>query len=172
MQHTISIAVIGGGQCTPEEAALAEEVGREMAKRGASLICGGLNGVMEAACKGAARAGGLTIGVLPGDSAETANPYVRIPIVTGIGYARNQIVVKSARAVIAIGGAYGTLTELAYALQGNIPIVGLNTWHLSRNGKEEAGIVRAGTAAEAVEMAIRLAQGKQTGADNVQHRKG
>ncbi|MQY66860.1 MAG: TIGR00725 family protein, partial [Dehalococcoidia bacterium] len=82
------IAVIGGGSCNREEARLAEEVGRELAKRGATLVCGGLGGVMEAACRGASSEGGVTIGVLPGDDRQSANPYVRIPIVTGIGYAR------------------------------------------------------------------------------------
>ena len=99
------IAVIGGGQCSKEEAGLAEEVGREIARRSAILICGGLGGVMEAACKGASLEGGITIGILPGDNYQAANPYVQIPIVTGIGYARNVSVVKSARAVIAIGGS-------------------------------------------------------------------
>jgi len=97
------IAVIGGGDCSPQEAELAEEVGRELARHGAILVCGGLGGIMEAACKGANSQGGTTIGVLPGNNSEAANPYVQIPIVTGLGEARNVIVVKSAQAVIAIG---------------------------------------------------------------------
>ncbi|HCP60542.1 MAG TPA: TIGR00725 family protein, partial [Dehalococcoidia bacterium] len=90
------VAVIGGGQCSREEARLAEEVGRELAKQGAILVCGGLGGVMEATCKGASSEGGMTIGILPGDSRRPANRYVQIPIVTGMGYARNLAVVKSA----------------------------------------------------------------------------
>lgn len=122
------IAVIGGSDSSPEDNKLAEEVGRELAKRDVVLICGGLDGVMKAACKGASDAGGMTIGILPGDSRQSANAYVQIPIVTGIGYARNVAVVKSAQAVIAVDGSYGTLSEIAYALQGGIPVIGLNTW--------------------------------------------
>jgi len=114
------IAVIGGNQCSPQETELAEEVGRELARRGAILICGGLSGVMEAACKGAQSEGGITIGVLPGDNRQAANPYVQIPIVTGMGYARNAIIVKSAQAIIAIDGVYGTLSEIGHALQSGI----------------------------------------------------
>src|SRR4030042_7032865 len=111
----IFIAVIGASHCSAEEAANAESVGRELAKRGVGVICGGLGGVMEAVCRGAAAEGGLTIGILPGDSPRDANPYVKIPIVTGLGYARNSIVVKSPQAVIAVGGSYGTLSEIAFA---------------------------------------------------------
>ena len=124
------VAVIGGGQCSREESRLAEKVGRELARHGAILVCGGLGGVMEAACRGASAEGGVTIGILPGDNRHLANPYVQIPIVTGLGYARNAIVAKSAQAVIAVGGAYGTLSEIAHALQNNIPVIGLSTWSL------------------------------------------
>jgi uncharacterized protein (TIGR00725 family) len=148
------IAVIGGGEPSPKEARLAEEVGRELARRGAILICGGLSGVMEAACRGAASEGGLTIGILPGDSSDDANPYVRIAVVTGIGYARNMAVVKSARAVIAIGGGYGTLSEIAYALQSDIPVIGLNTWSISRNGQVDSSIVVVEDPARAVDIAL------------------
>ena len=116
-------------------------MGREIARRGAVLVCGGLGGVMEAACKGAGGEGGLTIGILPGDSRQDANPYVQIPIVTGIGYARNVAVVKSAQAVIAIDGSYGTLTEIGYALQSGIPVIGLNTWSLSIDGQADKNII-------------------------------
>ncbi len=148
------IAVIGGGQCSAQEAELAEAVGRELAKQGAILVCGGLGGVMEAACKGASSEGGVTIGILPGDNYQAANPYVQIPIVTGIGYARNIAVVKSAQAVIAIGGNYGTLSEISHALQSNIPVIGLNTWALSRNGQPDNSIIPAQSPAEAVNKAL------------------
>lgn len=148
------IAVIGGSEPSPEEAGLAEEVGRELARRGAILICGGLSGVMEAACRGAASEGGLTIGILPGDSPDDANSHVRIPIVSGIGYARNIAVVKSAHAVIAIGGSYGTLSEIAYARQSDIPVIGLNTWSISRNGQTDDSIIVAKDPAEAVDIAL------------------
>ena len=148
------ITVIGGSQCSKEEAQLAEEVGREIARQGAILVCGGLGGVMEAACKGASSEGGVTIGILPGDSRQIANPYVQIPIVTGIGLARNVIVVKSAQAVIAVGGSYGTLSEIGHALQNSIPVIGLNTWSLSRNGQQDNSIIPAQSAAEAVDKAL------------------
>jgi hypothetical protein len=148
------IAVIGDSSCSPEEAKLAETVGELLAQQGATVICGGLGGVMEAVCRGAKSDGGLTVGILPGQDSSTANPWVDIPVVTGIGEARNVIVVKSAQAVIAIGGGYGTLSEIAYALKSNIPVVGLNTWRLSRNGREDDRIIRVQTAAEAVHKAI------------------
>jgi hypothetical protein len=152
------IGVIGGGQCSAEDAKLAEAVGRGLARRGAILVCGGLGGVMEAACKGAKLAGGLTIGILPEDSRYTANPYVDIPIVTDLGYARNVIVVKSSQAVIAIHGSYGTLSEIAYALQSGIPVIGINTWSLSVDGQPDASIIPAEDAEDAVEKAIDAAK--------------
>ena len=151
------IAVIGGGECSPQEAETAEAVGREIAKRGAILVCGGLGGVMEAACKGAHSGGGMTIGILPGDRRQPANPYIQIPIVTGIGYARNVVVVKSAHAVIAVGGSYGTLSEISYALQSGIPVIGLNTWSLSRRNQQDKSIILAQTPEEAVTKALDLA---------------
>jgi uncharacterized protein (TIGR00725 family) len=152
------IAVIGGGNCNQAEARLAEEVGRELAKRGAILVCGGLGGVMEAACKGAYDEGGTTIGVLPGDNRQAANPYVSIPIVTNMGYARNVAVAKSGQAVIAIGGNYGTLSEISHALQSGVPVIGLGTWTIARNGKEDKAIIRAESAAEAVAKALKAAE--------------
>ena len=154
------IAVIGGNQCSKEEAKLAEGVGRELARRGAALVCGGLGGVMEAACRGAQSEGGLTIGILPGENPQAANPYVQVPIVTGIGYARNVAVVKSAQAVIAIGGNYGTLSEIAHALQSDIPVIGLNTWSLSRNGQLDESIIPAQNPTEAVNKALSLAKNR------------
>ncbi len=154
------IAVIGGSQCSSQEAKLVEAVGREIAKQGAILVCGGLGGVMEAACKGASLGGGLTIGILPGESRRAANPYVQIPIVTGIGYARNLAVIKSAQAVIAIGGSYGTLSEIAHALQSDIPVIGLKTWSLSRNGQLDESIIPAQSPAEAVNKALSLAKNR------------
>ncbi|GAI32262.1 unnamed protein product, partial [marine sediment metagenome] len=136
------IAVIGDSSCSMEEAELAETVGEQLAERGATVICGGLGGVMEAVCRGAKSKGGLTIGVLPGEDASMANRYIDIPIVTGVGYARNMAVVKSAQAAIAIGGNYGTLSEIAYALKKGIPVIGLNTWSLSRNGRGSDPIIR------------------------------
>jgi uncharacterized protein (TIGR00725 family) len=150
------IAVIGGSQASLQEIKMAEVVGRELAKKGAILVCGGLGGVMEAACLGASSEGGITIGILPGENRGEANNHVQIPIVTGIGYARNVAVVKSAQAVIAIGGSYGTLSEIGHALQSGIPVIGLNTWSLSKNGKANNAIILADNPAEAVAKAIEL----------------
>ena len=156
----IIVAVIGTRQPSPEESKLAEEVGRELAKNGAVLICGGLGGVMEDACRGACAEGGLTIGVIPGDDRKSANPYVQIPIVTGIGYARNVIIVKSAQAIIAVGGGYGTLTEIGYALDSKKPVIGLKTWKFSRNNHMDKSIIRARNAKEAVSKALKLVKRK------------
>jgi len=153
------IAVIGGNQCSSEDMVLAEAVGRELARREAILVCGGLGGVMEAACRGARIESGMTIGILPSDDPTWANPFVQVPIATGVGYARNIAVVHSAQAVIAIDGDYGTLSEIAYALKSNIPVVGLKTWSMSRNGKEDTSIIEAEDAFDAVEKAVSLAKG-------------
>ena len=112
---------------------------------------------MEAACKGANAEGGVTIGILPGDSRQAANPYVQIPVVTGMGYARNVAVVKSAQAVIAIGGNYGTLSEISHALQSGIPVIGLTTWALSRNSQQDNSITIVQSPTEAVNKALSLA---------------
>ena len=152
------IAVIGDSSCSPEEAKLAETVGELLAERGITVVCGGSGGVMEAACRGAKSKGGFTVGILPGQDSSTANPWIDIPVVTGMGEARNVAVVKSAQAVIAIGGSYGTLSEIAYALKSEIPVIGLNTWSLSRTGQEDDSIVRVQSAAEAVDKAISFAE--------------
>lgn len=144
------IAVIGGSNASKKDAKTAEAVGRELAKKGAILVCGGLGGVMQAACRGAAGEGGITVGILPGENIKEANDYVSIPIATGIGYARNAAVVKSSQSVIAIGGSYGTLTEIGYALQGGVPVIGINTWSLSKNGKINRSIITAEDAIDAV----------------------
>ena len=150
----MNIAVIGDSVCSAEEAVLAESVGRLLALEGATVFCGGLGGVMEAVCRGAKSKNGLTVGILPGTVAEAANRWVDIPVVTGMGEARNAVVVRSARAVIAIGGGYGTLSEIAYALKGGVPVIGLNTWTLSRNRREDASIIRVQSAGEAVKEAL------------------
>lgn len=150
------IAVIGDSACSEEEGRLAETVGELLAGRDALVVCGGLGGVMEAVCRGAKSRGGLTVGILPGADAGTANPWVDISVVTGLGEARNVLVVKSAHAVIAVGGGYGTLSELAYALKNGIPVIGLNTWSLVRNGREDDSIIAIDSAAEAVDRAVSL----------------
>ncbi len=141
------IAVIGGGSCSGEIAALAEAVGEELGRRGVALICGGRGGVMEAACRGAKRAGGLAVGILPGGDPGEANPYVDIPIATGLGEARNLVIVNAAAAVIAIDGEHGTLSELGFALKRGKRVVGLATWEIP-------GLIEARTAKEAVELTL------------------
>ncbi|MFP3880294.1 MAG: TIGR00725 family protein [Dehalococcoidia bacterium] len=155
----MNIAVVGDSACSAEESKLAETVGALLAERGATILCGGLGGVMEAVCRGAKSRGGLTVGILPGTDATTANPWIDVPIVSGMGEARNAAVVKSAQAVIAIGGGYGTLSEIAFAFKSSIPVIGLNTWSLSRNGQEDDSITRVHTASEAVDQAISLVMG-------------
>jgi uncharacterized protein (TIGR00725 family) len=152
------IAVIGDSSCSRQQAKLAENVGGLLAQQGVTIICGGLGGVMEAVCRGAKAKGGFTVGILPGQDSSMANPWVDIPVATGMGEARNIAVVKSAQAVIAIGGGYGTLSEIAYALKNSIPVIGLNTWSLSRNGREDDSIIGARTSAEAVKKAVSLAR--------------
>jgi len=142
------IGVIGGGNCTAEIAAIAEKTGELLAERGAIVVCGGLGGVMEAVCKGAKKKNGITIGVLPGNDISDANPYVDFPIATGMGYARNIIIVKTAQALIAINGKYGTLTEIGYAFAHGKPIVGIKTYDL--NGELE----QVNSPEEAVEQAL------------------
>jgi len=158
------ISVIGGDTAAPEATRMAEEVGRELARQGATVVCGGRSGVMEAVCRGARSVGGHTIGIMPGRNAgETPpNEFVEFAIYSGIGYARNAIVVLSGEAVIAIDGSYGTLSEIAYALINGIPLVGLDTWDFDYHGYE-GNIVRVTTAAEAVEKALALAQERRAG---------
>jgi uncharacterized protein (TIGR00725 family) len=122
------IGIIGAGSCDEKISRIAEEMGRRVAESGAALVCGGLGGVMEAASKGAKESGGLTIGILPGFNKDEANPYIDIPIVTGLSHARNVIVVRSADVVIAISGGYGTLSEIALALKMGKPVIGIGTW--------------------------------------------
>ena len=148
------ISVIGAGRASAEELVLAEAVGEELAKRGATLICGGLGGVMEAACRGASRHDGLTIGILPGDNPTEANPFVEIALASGLGYARNAIVAKSGHAVIAIGGSYGTLSEIAFSRQSGLPVISLGSWSISRRGNSDKSIVTASDAADAVSKAF------------------
>jgi len=124
MTRPLIIAVIGEGNPAPEVAAAAEAVGEAVAAAGAVLVCGGLGGVMEAACRGAARRGGISIGLLPGLHHADANPHVTYAVPTGLGYARNILVVRSAHAVIAVGGRFGTLSEIAFAKVEGIPVVG------------------------------------------------
>ena len=139
--------MVGAGDAGPEERESAAEVGRLLGERGAVLVCGGLGGVMEAACRGAKEGGGTTVGILPGLDRSEANPYVDVAVPTGLGEARNALVVRAADALIAVAGGYGTLSEVALALKTGKPVVGLGSFDLD-------GMVQAGSPAEAVEAAF------------------
>jgi uncharacterized protein (TIGR00725 family) len=154
------IAVCGPGRdATDGSLAAAEDAGAAIADAGAVLVCGGLGGVMEAACRGARSRGGETVGLLPGLDREDANGWVRIAIPTGLGEARNALIVRAADALVAIGGGWGTLSEIALALRRGIPVVGVGTWDPVRGGEPVAGIVAATDGADAVATALRLAAG-------------
>ncbi len=148
------VAVVGPGDADPDLVALAERVGEELARRGAAIVCGGLGGVMAAACRGAKRAAGRTVGILPGGDRRDGNAWLDVAIPTGMGEARNVLVVRAADAVIAIGGAYGTLSEIAFALKLGRRVIGLGTWELARRGRPDRGVVAALDAVDAVTRAL------------------
>ena len=154
----LHVGVIGEGRCSARVAAQAERVGAAIAAAGAVLVCGGLRGVMEAASRGAARAGGVVVGLLPGFERTDANRWVTIPIVTGMDQARNVILVRSCDAVIAIGGMYGTLSEIALALKLGRPVIGLGTWKLRQAEHRRVPIIRATSPEDAVARALRAAR--------------
>jgi uncharacterized protein (TIGR00725 family) len=151
--------VVGPGSAEPRLAQEAEGVGRELARRGAVVVCGGLGGVMEAACRGAKEAGGSTVGILPGLDRHDANPFVDVALPTGLGEARNALVARSADAVIAVGGEFGTLSEIALALKAGTPVVGLGTWELAKGGEPVDAIAGADSPPDAVKRALELAEG-------------
>ena len=152
------VAVIGSGGCGKDSEAwrLAEEVGRRLAEAGVTVVCGGRGGVMEAAARGAAGAGGEVIGVLPWVDGEDANPYCTHVVATGIGHARNLAVVASGEATIAVGGEWGTLSEIALARNLGRTVVALRSWSVSgREGMEGGpGIVTVETPEQAVSAAL------------------
>ena len=148
------IAVVGPGTAVAEELAVAEAVGAAIAEAQAILVCGGLGGVMEAACRGARSRNGETVGLLPGEDREDANGWVRLALPTGLGEARNALVVRAADAVVAVGGAWGTLSEIALALKTGRPVIGLGTWELARAGRAVEGIVAVDDAQVAVAEAL------------------
>lgn len=143
------ISVIGGSRCTKDVADIALELGRELAKLGATVVCGGLSGVMEAVSKGAKSCGGLTIGILPGDDKRSANRYIDIAIPTGLGLARNTLVVRTGDVVIALPGEYGTLSEIAFALQFKKPVISLGSWDIR-------GVINVNSVDEAIEKVKKL----------------
>jgi uncharacterized protein (TIGR00725 family) len=144
------VAVIGPGDATPDQTRAAEEIGRGLADAGAILVCGGLGGVMSAACHGAGATAGTTVAFLPGTDRASANEWVQVALPTGLGELRNGLIIRAADAVIAVGGAYGTLSEIALALRTGVPVIGLDTWEID-------GIERARSPAQAVARALAAA---------------
>ena len=144
----IRVGVIGGTSANAEHLETAFLVGELIARNNAVLVCGGLSGVMNAASRGAKKEGGMSIGILPGNNREDANPYIDIPIATGMGYTRNALVVMNSDVLIAIDGQYGTLSEIAYGCVQGKRIIGIGTWDIK-------GVIRADSAEEAVDLALK-----------------
>lgn len=149
MRQGFLIAVIGGRKADKTLKKEAEAVGRLIAEKGGILVCGGMHGIMEAVSKGAKQAGGLTVGILPQDHKRDANPYIDIPIATGLGIGRNVVIARTADALIAIGGEYGTLSEIAFGLQMGKPVVGIRSWDIK-------GVIPAKNAEEAVRTVLEM----------------
>ena len=143
----IRVGVIGGARPESKFRKIAFDVGQLIAEKGAILICGGLSGVMEAAARGAKKAGGLSVGILPGNTPKDANAYIDIAIATGMGYSRNHLVVMNADVLIAVDGEYGTLSEIAYGCVHGKKIIGIGTWDIE-------GVLPVDTAEEAVDKAL------------------
>ena len=149
------VAVVGSSEADSQLTEAAEEVGRLLARRGARLITGGLGGVMEAACRGARAEGGLTIGILPGTNRSHGNAHLDVALPTGMGEMRNTLIIRAADVVIAIGGEFGTLSEIAFALRTEVPVVGLDTWELAKKGGRVEAFPVVESPADAVEVALR-----------------
>ena len=149
-----TVAVIGPAEASPEEAGLAEEVGRRLAEAGVAVLCGGGSGVMEAVCRGAAAAGGMTVGILPGTDRSGANQHLSLVLPTGLGEARNAVLVTASQAVIAIGGSPGTLSEIGFALKQGRAVIGLKTWEVRDPSGGPAGVIPVWTGEQAVRQAL------------------
>lgn len=155
-QRQLRIGVLGPHECGEDDLRLGREVGAAIARAGAVLVCGGLDGMMAAAAEGAKSAGGTTVGILPGDDASKANPFIDLPLPTGLGAYRNALIARVCDAVIAVRGHYGTLSEIGFALRLKVPVVGLQTWSVCRDGQADPGIHVARDPADAVKQAVRL----------------
>ena len=152
------ISIIGGAECSEVERKIAEHVGYLLAKEGVILLCGGRGGVMEAACRGSWNAGGTTIGLLPGKDFSEGNPYLDIVLPTGMGNLRNALVAQAGECIIAIGGGYGTLSEIGIALKSGRKVIGIGTWNAVDNSGKEIKILQASSAEEAVKLALKDSQ--------------
>jgi uncharacterized protein (TIGR00725 family) len=157
----VHVAVVGGGEAGDDVCRLAEDVGRELARRDAVVVTGGLGGVMEAACRGAKSREGSTLGILPTADRADANRWVDVAVPTGLGEGRNLLVVRAADAVVAVAGEFGTLSEIALALRSGTPVVGLRTWELACGGQPVEAIVVASSPADAAEKAVALATSRR-----------
>ncbi len=146
-KNRIRVGVIGGAMAEAGFLDIARDIGRLIAEKGAVLVCGGLSGVMEAAAQGVKQAGGLTIGILPGNSPSDANTYIDIALATGMGYSRNNLVVMNSDVLIAVDGQFGTLSEIAYARVHGKKVVGIKTWDIE-------GVIQVDNAREAVDRAL------------------
>ena len=150
MKNSRIIGVIGASSAEAIDENIAYEIGQEIALKGYILLCGGMGGIMEAACRGAKLNNGTTVGILPGENSSDANMYIDIPIVTGLSHARNIIIIRSCDVIIAVGGEFGTLSEIAFALKLNKPLIGINTWNVSES------IIKVYSAKQAVARAVEL----------------
>jgi uncharacterized protein (TIGR00725 family) len=149
----LHVAVIGPGTASTDEVAAAEQVGEALARAGAVVVCGGLGGVMAAAARGAARAGGISIGLLPGTDRSAAAPDLTVAVATGLGELRNALIVRDANAVVAVGASWGTLSEVALAVRTGVPVVAIGGWDV---GLDDGAVHRASDATDAVATALRL----------------
>jgi uncharacterized protein (TIGR00725 family) len=148
------VAVAASGDASERELADAEALGRALATRGAVVVTGGGGGGMEAACRGAKSAGGTTVGILPGSDRAEANAFVDVAIPTGLGEARNALVVRAADALVAVGGGWGTLSEIALALRAGKRVVGLTTWEVAKGGSPVEGVIAAADPEAAAELTL------------------
>jgi uncharacterized protein (TIGR00725 family) len=153
------VAVVGAGDASPSQVERAEEVGQRLAEAGAVIVCGGLGGVMHAAARGCERAGGISVGVLPGDDRDPASPHLGVAIATGMGEARNAVIARTVDSVIAVGGGYGTLSEIALAAKMGKLVVGLDTWALPG---ADGAVVHADSAEDAVRLALDAARSRRS----------
>jgi uncharacterized protein (TIGR00725 family) len=157
MSGPVYVAVCGSGTASGDERRTAERVGELLARAGAVVVCGGLGGVMDAAARGCEAAGGTSIGLLPGPNRSGASSHLTAAVPTGMGEARNALVVRAANAVVAIGGEFGTLSEIGLALKMDVPVIGLGTWSFSREDPGQDPVARAGSPEEAVDIALAAA---------------
>ena len=148
------VSIIGGADCTEQEYRIAEEVGYLLGKKDVVVVCGGRGGVMEAVCRGAQNAGGLTIGILPSHDPNSGNPFIDIALPTGLGNNRNALVAQAGEAVIAIGGGYGTLSEIGIALKSGRKVIGIGTWKVLDKFGNTIKILHMATAQDAVQSAL------------------